>query len=82
MMNFLWPNRGMNGGENKKLEFYEGRCNSVINSCNFSFFGLMLKVFPAVPLFISPKFAEYCPFALLKREKLAFYKADIHIVVL
>ena len=54
-MNFLWPNRGMNCGKNKKLEFYEGRCKSVINFCNFSFFGLMLLVFPAVPPVYKPK---------------------------
>jgi hypothetical protein len=37
----------------------------------------MLKLSHQFPLFISPKFAESCPFALLKRKKLSSYKADI-----
>jgi hypothetical protein len=75
MMNFLWPNRGMNGGENKKLEFYEGRCNSVINSCNFSFFGLMLKVFPAVPPVYKPKIRRILSFCLIKERKVGLLQS-------
>ena len=75
IMNFLWPNRGMNGGENKKLEFYEGHCNSVINFCNFSFFGLMLIVFPAVPPVYKPKIRRILSICLTKEGKVSLLQS-------
>ena len=53
----------------KNWSFYEGRCNSVINFCNFSFFGPMLMVFPAVPPVYKPKIRRILSICLTKEEK-------------
>ena len=69
IIKLLWPNKGMNCGEFKNWSFDGGRCNSVINFCNFSFFGLMLKVFPAVPPVYKPKIRRILSICLTKEEK-------------
>jgi hypothetical protein len=74
-MNFLWPNRGMNWAKIKNWSFYEGRCNSVINFCNFSFFGLMLIVFPAVPPVYKPKIRRILSICLTKEGEISLVQS-------